>query len=193
MKIEIDPLEPINVQDELDNPQVHKIQMKNNNGHLEVLIEEASDSGNLNRRGETDKGVLPNIVIKPTAAGLELDSQGVKATTSFPLTFSKVTDQIFVEDQNGKGLLFIRIFPHQALEIAKTTMNGEMEKMDLVKAPKGGVGDNLVYKITSTKTGNLLVFFPVAIESVVTVGAQSGLVLDVNEPFWLRLLSPLII
>ena len=72
-------------------------------------------------------------------------------------------------------------------------MDGEFSAMELMDVPKSGVGDDLVYKVTGKKQGNLLGIFPISTTSEVTVGIQSGLVTGVNEPFWLKFVSGLII
>ncbi len=189
-------LEPINVETEMKQEEVLKIQMRETSGVLDVSLEEATDGGTLRKRGQTDRVVLflggtGPVEIRARQSGLELTSGGTRSVTDFPLTFNKTTNQLMVDDQTK--LRFIRIFPNQALEIAKTVMNGEMKNMELAGATKGDVGDDLVYKITAIKTGKMFGLFPLTVTSETMVGAQSGLVVNVNEPFLLKFLSGLII
>lgn len=65
------------------------------------------------------------------------------------------------------------------------------EKTELVSSNKPG--DKLAYNnIIGTKTGAILGLFPVNYQVETTVGAQTGQIININQPFWVNLLGFLI-
>lgn len=198
MEQDLATLEQLNIKSELDRPEVYKITMQGVAGILEVSVE-ATGEGVLSKTGRADRvmvqlgspGKTNQVIITPRQNGLTMTANNVAALISTSLTFSKTTNQLLIEDLTGPR--FIRILPDQALVIARTAMDGELVKMELMAVPKSGVGDDLIYKVTGKKQGKLLGIFPVEITSEITVGVQSGLVTGVNEPFWLKFVSGLII
>lgn len=180
-----------NLKEALDNPEVKKVAVRNTDDTLEVELDQASGEAMINRWAKTNSARLEDgTEVVPFGKGIAFGSRMIKSTTNFPLSLNRTTGQLSVTTPNGAR--FIRILPDQASEIAKSAGIAEIKNMELVETPKGEVGDKLAFKITGKRAGNFLGIFPIDGTMEAEVGAQSGLVLSVSQPWWLRILAPLI-
>lgn len=163
-------------------------------------LHESTDTSKLLRNRDRGKAEETKVRVKSKdgseveieAAGnkFKLTVQGQGVDTNFPITFDKTTSQLFV--QIGTGLKEIRILPNQASEIARQAGIQNKLSDQLVEATSSATNDSLAFKVTGTRTGKFLGLIPISAELEAEVGAQSGQILKVNQPFWLKLLSPFI-
>lgn len=176
---------------ELLSPEIDRVDVRNVDDALEVEPEEASEEAGASRSGRTTNLRLENGVnVVPSGQGIAFGLLGVMSKTNFPLSLNRTTGQLSVTTPNG--VRFIRILPDQASEIARAEGVAKIEAMELVEAQKTDSGDQLAFKITGKRAGSFLGVFPIDGTIEVGVGAQSGLVVFVSQPWWLSILSPLI-
>lgn len=187
------------VENELEDEEITKVEFKNVGGEIEIEAQDAT--GSAHHRGE-HKGKKAKVALRIREATQEAELEvegdklnfevnGGKATSNFPLTVDQ-NGQLFV--RTGKGLKQIRILPDEAAEIAKKAgVQNQIEKIELVENEIPNASEDVVFKLTGQRTGNLFGFIPVRAEVETEVGAQTGNVVKVNEPFWIRLLSRAII
>ena len=179
-------LAPMDIQAELDNPDVQKIQIKDNNGTLMAAVFDVN-SPETPRQGTIEVVHLSNDVnVRSAATGLELEHGNVKSVTSFPISYNKVTNQIVIEASGGPH--YLRILPDRAMEIGKKEINGEVTAMEIVGVQKSAAGDNLAFKISGQKSRYVAGLFPVETTVETAVGAQSGVILETMEPWWFKFL-----
>lgn len=120
----------------------------------------------------------------------KITSGTTSATVKFPLTFDKVTGQLFVT--TGNGIRQIRILPDQASEVAKNAgIQNEIDKIEIIQNSKSGI-DATVFKLTGKKTGKLFGIFDINQAVETEVGTQTGNVVSTNEPLILQIFAPFI-
>lgn len=179
-------LTPIDVQSDLEDESVYKIEVKYRDGDLEARVFGTS-SADLIRQGKIDSVRLPNeVTISPTSEGIELEHGGAKSVTTFPISYNKVTDQIVIEA--GGESHYLRILPDRAMEIGKKEINGDIKHMEIVGLQKSLAGDNLAFRVWGQKSRYVLGLIPVETTIETAVGAQSGVILETTEPWWFKFL-----
>lgn len=185
------------VENEVEKPEVKEVEVAAKQGEIEVEAKEASSASN---QKKSTKNLSINLTknkgekqIKLAAEGekIEIASKGVTAESKFPLSVNKQTGQLFV--RTGKGLREIRILPNQAAEIASlANIENQIDKIELIENELPNIQDDILVKISGKKNGNLAGFIPISTSVETEIGAQTGDIVKVSEPIWLRLLSKFI-
>ncbi len=186
------------IERELEKPEITEVEFKNVAGEIEVEVKEATKSARALTKGKTAKLTLnltkkkgeKEVKLLVEGGGFKVESKGEEAETHFSLSLND-NGQLFVN--TPKGAKQIRILPDQASEIArKAGVQTQIQKIELVEDSSLGNNHELVFKISGVKMGQLLGLIPVvgAVES--EVEAQNGALVKIEQPLWLRLLSPLI-
>ncbi|MBI4099952.1 hypothetical protein HY440_02995 [Candidatus Microgenomates bacterium] len=185
-------------QEELAKPEVLLAEIKNVAGLVEVTFTETAASDSAKPKGET-KGLdilvgggkdQNKVKIKTTGDGLNLTTAGDTARINFPLVFNKVVGQLDIVTLGGRRDL--RIMPDQAMTVAVAAGIDKGADMELVLISQQVTADPIAYQIIGHKSGKLLGLIPVGADVKIQIGAQSGLVLKLDEPGWLKFLSPII-
>ncbi len=172
---------------------VGEFQAKVNDGELEFEAKEASDASKLARLKNTTA-----VKVKLNGKELELQAENdhinlklgnIEAETRFPLTIDQATGQLMVITPNGPRP--IRVLPDQASQVAQSAgVQNKIDKLEILSSTSGT--DSVVIKLTGAKTGSILGLIPINQPVETEVGAQTGQIVNINAPFWLTLLSPLI-
>lgn len=191
------PEDLLDPQEELAKPEVVKATIKNVDGLLEVSFTEASSGGQINVRGKTRTLAFPvvagknegQVKIQVVDGGMLMTAENNSVKVTSPITYNKVSWQLSLgEGDNEKD---IRVLPGQAKSIATIAGIDVTGNLELTQAP-AGKGDTLVYQLAGKKSGNLFWVFPVSADIHLQVGAQTGLILQSDEPTWMKILSPII-
>ncbi len=189
------------IRNEIEKPDVEKVHISTSDGQLEVETETATPGGSKQHLSlkngklslETGQGKNKSkLEVQMNGSQLEFKFDGVGAATAFPLSFDKNTGQLTVS--TPQGLKTIQILPNQAAAAAETTgLVTQVENLELVQSSSSASGDAVSFKVSGKRTGALFGLIPVNIDVQTEIGAQSGTVLSVTQPLWLRLLSGLVI
>lgn len=183
------------VEKDVEKPETEKVDVENHNGHLEVQLRSGNSSASATlsslKLHVKENGQEQQVELNPSNQGVEFQASGSAAFTNFPLSFDKATGQLVVNTPNGPKI--IRVLPDTASEVAMSAgVQNQIDKIQLITGNVPNSSEPLVFSITGKRTGYLLGLIPVSVPVDTTVGAQSGQLLQVNQPFWLQLLSPLI-
>lgn len=187
------------IENEIEAPENENIGVKLTDGALDIESKEASSAASSKKLGKAQNikltlkqnGVEQQLEVKAEGDHLTLAAQNIGAEAQFPLTFNKATGQLLVTTPNGQRV--IRILPAQASNIARSAgIQNQIDKIEIQTSSNTGTNEDVVLKLTGRKTGKILGVFDVNQPVETEIGAQSGNVVNINEPFWLRLLSPLI-
>lgn len=131
------------------------------------------------------------IGVKTEKGNFKLELKGVAAESKFPISFDKTTGQLFVTTPNGERQ--IRLLPDEASSIAKLAgIQNQIDKIEIVENNQPSTEDEIVFNLSGLKTGKLLGLIPVKSPVQAEIGANSGKILNIDQPFWLKLLSPLV-
>lgn len=189
----------VEVEDEVEKPEVRKIEIKEVAGHLEIETKNASPGATTTGvSGKTSKlevqigqgKTKTKIEIRAKGGSIEVRAKGIGALTNFPLSFDKSTGQLIVNTANGP--VPIRVLPDQAASVAQTAGRESLiEKIELTGTATGSA-EPVAFKIKGTRIGNLLGLLPVSASVETQVGAQTGQILSTTEPLWLRLFGALV-
>lgn len=180
-------------EDEIEAPEMGEFEVKANEGQLEFEAKEASEASKLARLRNANAIKVKlnerNIAFEAENDHINLKLGNIEAETRFPLTIDQVTGQLMVITPNGPRP--IRVLPDQASDIAQNAgVQNKIEKLEILPSPSST--DSVVIKLTGAKTGSILGIIPINQPVETEVGAQTGRIVSINEPFWLRLLSPFI-
>lgn len=180
-------------ENEVETADVGEFQAKVNDGELEFEAKEATDASKLARLKNTTA-----IKVKLNGKEIELQAENdhinlklgnIQAETRFPLTIDQTTGQLMVITPNGPRP--IRVLPDQASQVAQNAgVQNKIDKLEVLSSTSAT--DSVVIKLTGAKTGSILGLIPINQPVETEVGAQTGQIVNVNAPFWLRLLSPFI-
>ncbi len=187
------------IENEIEAPENENIGVELTDGALGIESKEASSAASSRKLGKAQNikltlkqnGVEQELEIKAEGDHIKLEAKNIGAETQFPLIFNKVTGQLLVTTPNGQRA--IRILPAQASNIARNAgIQNQIDKIEIQTSSNTSISEDVVLKLTGRKTGKILGVFDVNQPVETEIGAQSGNVVNINEPFWLRLLSPLI-
>lgn len=186
------------IENEIEAPETEKVEVHFADGLLELESKEASAAAS-KKLGKVQNlklklkqnGLEQELEVKVEGDNINIEAQNIGAETHFPLTFDKVTGQLLVTTANGQRV--IRVLPAQASQIARTAgVQNQIEKIEIQANSTQGANEDVVLKLTGRKTGKILGIIDINQPVETEVGAQSGTILNTNEPFWLRLFSSLI-
>lgn len=186
------------IENEIEKPEVEKVEIDSTEGALELELKEANTPenkklgkvGNLKLKVRQGK-VEQELEFKAEGEKLIVEEQNIGAETNFPLTFDKATGQLIVTTPNGPRI--IRVLPSRASLIAKNAgIQNEIDKIEIQRSSIQGTNEDVVLKLTGKKTGSILGLIDINAPVETEIGAQTGKVININEPFWLKLLSPFI-
>ncbi len=190
---EVDMEDEKEVETELEKAGVQKIHFRNKQGHLEAGVEEASGSAktiSLNSKQKIKinlaNGLENEVEIDVQGDNFTIKTNKQTAVTKFPIFLDETSGQLFVSTSNGPKA--IRVLPEQAAEIA--TVSGVQSltgKIDISQS-----GDKAVFKVAGIKSGRLFGLVPLNTEVQTEVDTQTGTILGVEGPLWLRFLYPFI-
>lgn len=146
---------------------------------------EASDSEELvsvlpKKEGES------KIKIKRNGDSLEIETEADSAATKFPISIDPTTHIMVVTTPSGNVTL--HILPNKAIENLLKSKKVQTVASSEIVENKGKLGaDKIVYKVKGYRTDKFLGLVPVSSEVEAEVGAESGLVLKVDDAWYLKL------
>ncbi len=180
-------------ENEVETTDVDEFQISARDGEFELEAKEATEASRLARLRSASA-----IKVKLNGKNVELEAENdhinlklgnIQAETRFPLTIDQATGQLMVITPNGPRP--IRVLPDQASLVAQNAgVQNKIERLEILSSTSAT--DSVVIKLTGAKTGSILGIIPVNQPVETEIGAQSGQIVNVNAPFWLRLISPLI-
>lgn len=128
------------------------------------------------------------ITIKTEDGRLKVESEGEDAVSNFPLSVDQSTGQLQVTTPNG--VRTIRILPKQAAQVAQTAgVQNLIQNMQLDQNSNQNSQDKMVFKVQGVKTGSLFGLIPISMPVESEIGAETGDIVNVNQPLILTLLG----
>jgi hypothetical protein len=126
-----------------------------------------------------------------TGSATKFTEKGTEVETELHLGLDDKTHKLQVTTISG--IKTLNILPIKALEIAETEgIQSEISKVELINNSVKTASDGATFKLTGIRKGKLFGLIPLTASVESQIGAQSGDVLEVKQPLWLKLLSSFI-
>ncbi|MCL5784070.1 MAG: hypothetical protein M1142_01790 [Patescibacteria group bacterium] len=169
----------------LEKTDTKEVETKNQEKSLETESGEASGSS------KESQGKREDVEIGTEGNDFKLQSQGQTALSNFPLYINQATGQLYVNTPQGAKM--IRVLPPQAAAIATTAgVVNKIEGMEITNTSLPEATNEATVTVSGLKVGKMFGLIPVSVPVQTVIGANSGLVFQNIEPFWLKVLSPFI-
>ena len=161
-----------------------EFRVKEGETELSRVRYDANDQKLIIRMDETEsEGDESSLVIRQKDDSFQITRGGINALVNFPITVDDETGEVFVETPNGNVAL--KAMPDTILE--KALLSDETESIDSLELV--GDEDQLRYRLTGTKTENLLGIFQVEIPTQLIYDAETEDFLSSEQSTLTRILD----
>lgn len=151
-----------------------------------TVTHEATAGGQLITITVTTPNGVKTIVIRTHEGRLQLESHGLAANANLPISLDNQTHELTVTTPNGTKTL--TVLPDEAANIA--TSSGIQNQVDNVSLNQGT--NNPVFTVDGFKSGRLFGLFNVSTPIQTQIDATTGQIINTEQSFLSRLLSPFI-